>query len=793
MKKILLTLALALCVSVVALGQQMSDQQVLQMITTEIQAGTPESQIPAKLMEKGVKMDQIRRVIEQYRDGSAQNGDVRTGTVGELPANEKEEGKDDGKAAQDVPDVQNAVADENGRVVYGRDIFSQANPSFQPNVNMAVPTSYVLGPGDQVVVDIYGASQLSLVHTISPEGSITVTGYGPVYLGGLTVAEAQKKLRSTLGSRYQSNNFRLTVSETRTIQVNIMGEVVAPGAYQLSAFANVFYALYQAGGTSSLGTLRNIRVYRDGRLVTVVDVYEFILNGRLAGDISLQDNDVILVGPYDCLVEVTGNVKRPMFYEMRKDESVADLIRYAGGFASDAHTGSVTLVRQAGGRYSVFTLDESEMATFRMEDGDAVTVEAMIERYQNMVQVEGAVFRPGMYQLGGDVTTVRSLIVAAEGLKEDALATHAIIRRLKEDRTREMISVDVQGILDGRVADIPLENEDVLTIASREEINQERTFTITGEVLNPDTYVFVDNTTIEDLIVLAGGLLDQASLARVDVSRRIWDPRSTGKSDEISQTYSFEIRDGLVIEGGSRFVLQPYDVVHVRKSPSFNDAMNFTVTGEVNYEGSFTLENKSMRLSDAIRMAGGVTSSAYLRGAWLERVMSDEERARQQATLDAVNNLITDRDSMAVTSLQLGDTYSVGIHLDEALKHPGGKHDILLRQDDKIVVPEYNGSVKISGNVLFPNTVSYINGESYRYYIEQAGGYGNRAKKNKVFIVYQNGSVGLASKGAKPEPGCEIVVPYKVARTPVSWTSIAGISSTLASLSTLVIAIMRLK
>lgn len=817
MKKYALFLLMLLAVTLTA-SAQMSDQQVMSLIASEAKAGTSQAQIVTKLIQRGVKIEQIRRLRNQYdkqissrglssaadgavkmaTDRMAGNSDqasgqelttAKVGTTGEVYNDAASEVQ---TAEHDVQATQGTAPDANGKKVFGRDIFAQANPSFQPNANMPIPDNYVLGPGDQVVVDIYGASQGTIVHTISPEGTITVSGYGPIYLSGLTVAGAQSKLRSTLGSRYQSSNLKMTVGNTRTIQVNIMGEVRAPGTYHLSAFANVFYALYRAGGTSSLGTLRNIKVYRNGRLVTVVDLYDYILNGRLAGNIRLQDNDVIQVEPYQALVGITGNIKRPMFYEMRKDESVATLLKYAGGFTGDAHKKSVRLVRQTGERYSVFNVDEFEMANFKVEDGDAVTVDGMINRFENMVEVKGAVFRPGQFELGKSITSVRTLIEAAEGVTEDAFTSHAVLHRLKADRSLEVVPVDVKGILDGTVADIPLQNEDVLFIMTQEDLRQERTLTITGEVMSPGTYQYADNTTIEDLIVMAGGLRDQASLAKVDVSRRIRDPRATSKTKEISKTYTFELKDGLVIDGQRNFLLEPYDIVHVRRSPAFSPARNITVTGEVNYEGAFTLPAKNLRLSDAVQMAGGVTSDAYARGARLVRQMSEEERVRQQATLAAIRSILTERgDSIDYGSLQLGNTYTVGIHLDKALEQPGGDYDIVLREGDQLYVPEYNATVKVSGDVFFPNTVSYTSGENYKYYVNQAGGFGHRAKKSKTFIVYQNGTIGVVSKGAKPEPGCEIIVPSKKRRNPLSLAGLASVGTTLASLAALIVAITR--
>ena len=801
-----------------SLAQGMSDQQVMSFIAAEAKAGTSQSQIVTKLMQRGVKIDQIRRLRNQYdqqirekgmsaaadgavnaassrmrsnnSDASAQ--ELSTAKVGTTGTVESDASEDVSVVEQDVQ-ASSAVNEGTGKKVFGRDIFNNRRLSFEPNMNIATPQNYVLGPGDHVVIDIYGASQKTLELTVSPEGTVTVPGYGPVQVSGLTVAAAQSKLRNTLGSRYASSNLSLTVGQTKTIMVNVMGEVRVPGTYTLSAFATVFHALYMAGGINDLGTLRNIKVYRQGKLVTVVDIYEYILNGRLAGNVMLKDNDVIQVEPYHALVGITGNVKRPMFYEMREDESVATLLKYAGGFTGDAHKKSVRLVRQTGERYQVYNVNEFDMAGFKVEDGDAVTVDGMINRYENMVEVKGAVFRPGQFQLGTTINSVKTLIQAAEGVTEDAFTSHAVLHRLKADRSLEVLPIDVKGILDGTVADVPLKNEDVLFIMTQEDLRQERTLTITGMVMSPGDYEFADNMTIEDLIVMAGGLRDQASLAKVDVSRRILDPHSTKKTREIAKTFTFELKDGLVIDGARSFVLEPYDVVHVRRSPAFSTARTITVNGEVNYEGGFTLESKNVRLSDAIRMAGGITEDAYLRGARLTRVLNDEERILRRSTLEAVREILTERgDSLAWNRMDLANNYPVGIDLEAAVKNPGCDADILLREGDRIYVPEYDPIVKISGDVLFPNTVFFEKGKNVNHYVNQAGGYGQRAKKSKTFIVYQNGQVGLKKKGAKPEPGCEIIVPSKKHRNPINLASIASVGTSLASLATLVIALTKL-
>ena len=808
MKRVLLALALCLTTAVGAFAQ-MSDSQVMAFIKSESAAGTSQSQIVTKLMQRGVRVEQIRRIRNQYdaqirnkgvsdaADGAVSmassrmqgNSDgtsaqevttARRGTTGEIHTDAAEEHDDVERDVQATQDVQGETA---GKKVFGHDVF---NHRVDVNTNVPTPQSYVLGAGDQVVIDIYGESQKTLMHMVSPEGTITVPGVGPIHVSGLTVAAAQNKIKSTVGSHYAGSSIRLTVGQTRSIMINIMGEVNNPGTYNLSSFSTVFHALYMAGGVKPLGTLRNVKVYRGGRLVTVVDIYEYILNGRLAGNINLEDNDVIQVDPYECLVGVTGNVKRPMFYEMRRTETVGTLLKFAGGFTGDAYKKSVRLVRQSGERYTVHNIGEFDMNAFTVDDGDAVTVDAILNRYENMVEIKGAVFRPGMFNISGDVCSVRTLIQAADGLTEDAFLDHAIIHRLKEDRTLEVIPIDVKGIMEGTVADVPLKNEDVVFIPTQEELRKERSFTITGEVMTPGTYEYADNTTIEDLIVQAGGLRDGASLARVDVSRRIDDPYSTEKTREISETYQFDIKDGLVIKkGGEAFYLKPYDVVHVRKSPGYVMPKNITVTGEVNYEGAFTMEKKNLRLTDAVKMAGGVTADAYVKGARLIRKMNDEERVRKQAVLQSLRNNLDEKDSISWNKLEIDDTYPIGIDLEKALKEPGSRFDIVLREDDRIDVPEYNGTVKISGDVQFPNTITYVDGKGAKWYINNAGGYSESAKKKKTFVIYPNGMMSRVSRGTDIQPGSEIVVPSKKKKH-FDLANVAAIGAVLSPLATMV-------
>lgn len=818
--------AFALCVmltwGVAVNAQSMSDEQVMQFVVTEYNKGTSQSQIVTKLMQKGVDINQIRRVRQKY-ERQAKNGGLGIKDItGEeasdnrLRTNNAKDKKQSGgqmQVQQAVPlganqkytddnpafvGMQNEIGyilpdslldsmkEQGGRKVFGRDIFNNKELTFEPNMNIATPQNYRLGPGDAVFVDIYGASQKSIQATVTPDGTIVLEGFGPVDVSGLTVAQANARLKATLGARYSSSKIRLTVGQTKTIMVNVMGEVMAPGTYTLSAFASVFHALYMAGGTNDIGTLRNIKVYRNNKLVTTVDIYDYILNGKLKGNVRLADNDVIVVGPYDCLVNVTGKVKRPMFYEMKKSESVGTVLKYAGGFTGDAYKKSVKVIRKAGSKYSIFNVGEFDVNTFKVEDEDSISIDSVIPRYSNMVEIKGAVFRPGMYQVGGEITGVRSLLEHADGVTEDAFLQHAVMHRMKFDRTLEVIQVDVEGIMSGRVADIPLKNEDVLYIPSKKDLLEKQTLTIHGEVLYPGKYSFADNTTVEDLIIQAGGLTDAASMMKVDVSRRIADPHATEFTDTIARTYSFKLKDGFVIDGTPGFVLKPYDEVYVRTSPGFSEQKNISIEGEIMFGGTYTLSKKNQTLSETIKSAGGLTNTAYAKGARLIRKLTSEERVRMETILRMVKAQSAGSDTLDIKKLDISNTYSVGIQLDKALEEPGSNYDIVLREGDRIIIPEYTNTVKISGDVMYPNTVTYRKGKGVKFYVDKAGGWGNRAKKSRAYIVYMNGTVAQVGKGAKPEPGCEIVVPTKPEGRKMSTGEIVSIASGSASIAAMI-------
>ena len=853
MKKYIILFLFALLLPCYATAQSsMTDEQILKFIMKENAEGTSQAQIVTKLMQKGVTIEQIRRVKDKYerqaknkglgtvssKDTEEDNGRQRknNGKKGSSKNDDDEESpqyrikdtrekkkskskevvydetNEDWLMMQDelntfIPDttamLEKLLAEKRKKKVFGRDIFNNKDLTFEPNMNIATPQNYILGPGDAVYIDIYGASQKTIESTVSPDGEVTIEGFGPVQVSGLTVAQANARLRSTLGARYSSSKIKLTVGQTRSIMINVMGEVKNPGTYTLPAFATVFHALYMAGGTNDIGTMRNIKVYRNNRLVSVVDIYDYILNGKLTGNVRLADNDVISVGPYDCLVNITGKVKRPMYYEMKRNESVGTLLKYAGGFTGDAYKKSVRIVRKTGREYSVYNVDEFDMSAFHLADEDSVSVDSILPRFSNMVEVKGAVFRPGMYQVGGDINSVKTLIEHADGLREEAFTARAVMHRMKKDRTLEVVPVDVEGILDGTVPDIPIQNNDVLFIPTKQEMMEEQTITIHGEVQYPGIYRYADNETLEDFVLQAGGLKQTASTVKVDVSRRIVNPKALTTDSVIARTYTFALKDGFVIDGTPGFKLMPFDEVYVRKSPGYYKQQNVVVEGEVMFSGTYTLSKKNQRLSDLIKSAGGVNDRGYVAGARLERKVNESERARMEAVLKKAkeeaeqmeieaakeNKKIDLKDSEKIKKFEIPEFYSVGIELDKALANPGCDADIVLREGDKIIVPQYNGTVKINGAVMYPNTVGFQKGKKAKYYINQAGGFSEKAKKSQTYIVYMNGTIAKVSQNAKPKPGCEIVVPEKeinkmtIAEKMTIGTSVASIATMIATLA----------
>lgn len=769
---------------------RMTDQQVLEYVKEGMKSGKDQRTLASELARQGVTREQAERVKKLYEQQTSTTSSQQTGTERAESVLRTQVEESAPLSMDDNMPAAEELAAENR--VFGRNIFNTKNLTFEPSVNLATPPNYRLGPGDEVVIDIWGTSQNTIRRQISPDGTINIEKIGPVNLNGMTVAEANNYMKKVLGKTYSGLDtpdgtleIRLTLGNARTIQINVMGEVVQPGTYALSSFSTVFHALYRAGGVNDIGSLRNVQVTRNGKNVATVDVYEFIMKGKTQDDIRLQEGDVIIVPAYEALVQISGNVKRPMKFEMKKDETLSTLLNYAGGFSSDAYTRSLRVVRQNGEEYEINTVKEIDYSVYRMRNGDVVTAEAILNRFTNKLEIRGAVYRPGIYQLSGQLNTVRELVDEAKGLMGDAFTNRAVLQREREDLTSEVISVDIRGILAGTSPDIPLQKNDILYIPSIHDLEDRGDVTIFGEVAKPDSYPFSDNMTLEDLIIRAGGLREAASTVRVDVSRRIKDPKSTDYTDSIGQTFTFALKDGFVIDGQQGFVLQPYDQVFVRRSPGYQAQQNVQVTGEVLFGGTYAMTNREERLSDVIRKAGGATPNAYLRGAKLTRVANEAEKKRMRDVINLMNRQFGEA-MMDSLGIKVDSTFTVGIELDKAVANPGSEYDLVLREGDVINVPKLNNTVKINGAVMMPNTVGYLKGKDVDYYLDQAGGYALNAKKSKKFVIYMNGQVARikGSDKAKVEPGCEIIVPTK-SNKKTSVGEILGYASSFGSLATM--------
>ena len=792
MKKILFSLFLTLMMPTAIFAQSMTDDAVMAYVKDGVKQGKTQKQLYQELLIKGVTKEQLLRIKEKYEQQQSISKE-RQGN--ENIDTERTEAKDEKNSSSAQDDNKKLAMPQDGIKVFGRDIFYSSNLTFEPSMNIATPTDYRLGPGDQVVIEVWGASEANIVQKVTPDGYISIPDVGPIAVNGLTVQAASNRIRAKLSKIYSgmktanvdlSTNVKVSLGKIRTIQVNIMGEVARPGTYALSSFSTVFHALYKAGGVSPIGSLRNIKVVRGGRTVATIDVYDYILQGRSHTDIRLQEGDVILASPYEALVMIQGKIKRPMYYEMKSSESIATLINYAGGFSDDAYASSITVERSNAKERTICTVDEMHYNDFKMKDGDVVSIGAILDRYDNRVEIKGAVYRPGSYAIGQDIRTVRDLILKADGLLEEAFTNRGVLHRENPDRKLEIISVNTKGILDGTEPDIALQKNDALFIPSIYDLEAKGTLEINGEVFAPGIFPFAANTKLEDLIIMAGGLTEAASTVRVDVTRRFTDNKSTKKQKEISETYTFSVKDGFVIEGEQGFILEPYDQVFVRRSPGYTPKINVTINGEVEYEGNYALNERNERLSDVIKQAGGLTEFAYLEGARLERQLTYDEylQAKELMAMVVSNNKVDGNDSIVVP--EVTRTYPVGINLVEIMKNPHSAIDPVLHDGDVIIIPQLMTTVSISGSVRKPNSIVYDPKKDLKDYISEAGGYAERARKSGTFILYPNGHIKELGRSASAKNiigGSKIIVPQKAKSQWNLGTTLSTISTSVSMLA----------
>ena len=792
MKKILFSLFLTLMMPTAIFAQSMTDGAVMAYVKNGAKQGKTQKQLYQELLIKGVTKEQLLRIKEKYEQQQSISKE-RKGN--ENIDTERTEAKDEENSSSAQDDNKQLAMPQDGIKVFGRDIFYSSNLTFEPSMNIATPTDYRLGPGDQVVIEVWGASEANIVQKVTPDGYISIPDVGPIAVNGLTVQAASNRIRAKLSKIYSgmktanvdlSTNVKVSLGQIRTIQVNIMGEVARPGTYALSSFSTVFHALYKAGGVSPIGSLRNIKVVRGGRTVATIDVYDYILQGRSHTDIRLQEGDVILASPYEALVMIQGKIKRPMYYEMKSSESIATLINYAGGFSDDAYASSITVERSNAKERTICTVDEMHYNDFKMKDGDVVSIGAILDRYDNRVEIKGAVYRPGSYAIGQDIRTVRDLILKADGLLEEAFTNRGVLHRENPDRKLEIISVNTKGILDGTEPDIALQKNDALFIPSIYDLEAKGTLEINGEVFAPGIFPFAANTKLEDLIIMAGGLTEAASTVRVDVTRRFTDNKSTKKRKEISETYTFSVKDGFVIEGEQGFILEPYDQVFVRRSPGYTPKINVTINGEVEFEGNYALNERNERLSDVIKQAGGLTEFAYLEGARLERQLTYDEylQAKELMAMVVSNNKVDGNDSIVVP--EVTRTYPVGINLVDIMKNPHSAIDPVLHDGDVIIIPQLMTTVSISGSVRKPNSIVYDPKKDLKDYISEAGGYAERARKSGTFILYPNGHIKEHGRSASAKNiigGSKIIVPQKAKSQWNLGTTLSTISTSVSMLA----------
>ena len=768
------------------LSAQMSDSQVIEYVKSEHAKGTSQDAIGKALLQRGVTQAQLLKIKSQVEQEKRASTSTSQRASSESVLRES--------AEEYYPQRMKDSIRSSKRKIFGKDVFSQKDLTFAPTMNIPTPTNYKLGAGDEVVIDIWGASQTTIRKTITPEGSVNIESLGPVFLSGMTIEQANEIVRRKLSNLYAgvdeeggASYISLTLGQIRSIQVNVMGEVVTPGTYTVSSLSSVFHALYLAGGINDIGSLRTVTLYRGGKKVASGDIYDFILRGQTPDDIRLSDGDVIVVPTYQSLVNITGEIKRPMWYEITNNEHASDLINYAGGFTGEANVENISLSRKTGKYRQMYTLNPETMLSFTLADGDSIAIGKGLNRYDNRVQIDGSVLFPGYYEIGGDIKTVRDLIKKAGGLKEDAFLDRAVLTREKDDLTFETLALNLNNLESSASGNTQLRKNDALYIAANTIDEDLGDFTIAGMVANPGQYSFAENTTIKDIIVRAGGLLSSASTARVDVSRRIIDPTSTTNATIIAETFSFSIEDGLIADGKANFVLEPYDQIYVRKSPGFQEQRNVRVDGEVLFPGTYTLVEKEQRVSEIVKLAGGLSNNAYAEGARLIRTMTDDEIARQKQYLETLARG-TMKDSISTASLDISKEYTVGIELAKAIKNPKSEYDIVLRENDRLIIPEFNNTIKINGAVMHPNTVLYKKGEPIKYYIEQAGGYSDLAEKKRAYIVYMNGMTAKAKGSGKDliKPGCEIIVPTKEQREKMSLGQTIAIGSSVTSMASVI-------
>jgi protein involved in polysaccharide export with SLBB domain len=718
--------------------------------------------------------------------------------------------------------------------IFGAELFKNNDITFEPNLRMATPKSYIIGPDDQLLIDLTGDNEANYKLQVSPEGTIRLQYVGLISVGGLSIEQATSKIRSAMSKTYTGlrsgrTNVSITIGNIRSIKITLLGEVVKPGSYTLSSLSTVFNALNASGGPNENGSFRKIQVIRNNRIISTIDVYDFLLKGIQTGNVRLQDQDVINIPVYQTRVEMSGEVKRPALYEVLNTESLEDVINFAGGFSNKAYTAKIKVLQNTNKERRITDVTADNFAKYNPLNGDKYVVEAILDRFANRVEIKGAVFRPGQYELENGLT-LKQLILKADGLKEDAFLNRGYISRLNTDNTLALISFDVDKVLKGTEQDIPLRREDKVTISSIFDLRDEYKVDIKGEVRFPGTFDYGEGMNLQALIQMAGGFKEGATPNRIEVARRIKNGDANSLSAKTADIVNINISRDLKLED-STFVLQPFDIVSIRSAEGYQVQKQVKVEGEVLYPGIYTITNKDERISDIIKRAGGLTVLSFAEGASLKRPGPDqvEERdsidrfgniikprstttasktAKEKQKLEmqklanlkrlqaSGDNSVTDTAQLVQESKILGSDL-VGIDLVNILKKPRSRYDLLVEDGDVISVPKQLQTIKVTGEVLRPINIVYNRNRGMKDYINGAGGFTYNANKKGAYIQYANGSVDANRKFLffnnypKVKPGAEIFIPKRAPREKLGVAGVVGITSALATVAAVLISVLK--
>jgi len=826
----------------------LSDAQIEQLVKRAESSGLNEQQLEAMALERGMPMSEVSKLRQRINSlksgGSKSNNQGTSAASGKASSLRMIEGQTEeidpfdslrrSDPYYDLTPVQ--------KKIFGYKLFHNKKVNFNPSLNIPTPPNYTLGAGDQLLIDVYGASQQSYDLTINPDGKILIPNVGSVQVGGSSVAAASSRIKSALTQIYSGlsvgNTFvEIRLGNIKTVNVSLVGELNRPGTYALPSFASPINALFAAGGPNENGSFRHVQVYRDSRLLKEIDIYEFISKGELSSTLTLRDNDVIIVPPVRNRVEIIGPVRREGLFEVKPGETLVDLFQFAGGFGSDAYKERVTISRKTGRELKVEDVDQGNYSAFVPQDGDVLRVGMIQNRFENRVQVSGAVQRPGTFALAEGMG-LKDLIQRAEGLREDAFLNRATLYRTKADFSMEIVGVDVQAIVNGQIPDIQLRKEDLLLVPSVYDLKEEYYLKISGEVNRPGTFPYGERITVADLVLKAGGFKESATSSRIEIARRIKDDTSGKLAEIIIVDIDKELR---LLGDNANLELNPFDHVMVRRSPGFQRAQLVNVEGEAMYPGEFAIAHANERISDLLKRAGGLTPYAYPKGATLirrneffenktddeiklenleqirelinkdsidwtasERVLmgSIDKKLLEKVVLEERNKLVSDirKESLmtlaesdeTIKDLKIKDVELIGLDLPGILANPYGPLDLILKEGDVLSIPKELQTVRMRGEVLFPTTARYDLTNRFGSYISKSGGFTDNARKSRSYVVYANGDVKRTNKFLlfnvypKIEPGAEIIVPAKPERERLSPQAWIGIATSLATLALIV-------